>query len=226
MLGLDWIGSHSVPVTRIGLDQDRCLVDLDWTGSCQTNPFHTLADSCRLLSQAWTFMPSHRSSTLPAVWHRNFLTARRAETMRDKMRLLPKPPRHTHPCVIYPTSLIGLWRTAGIERVQCDVVYFHCIDSSRKRILKFELWGQPADLAGFIRNLLEQSRNMAHNWDKGCCPGSKALSLLSLSLLLLLAYYRWKVVVYFYRWLVLPNRDCKSINFWCWLMLLYISAQW
>ena len=40
--GLDWTGLTSDPLSRTGLDQDRRLTDLDWTGFIQTNPFHTL----------------------------------------------------------------------------------------------------------------------------------------------------------------------------------------
>ena len=42
MLQLDWVDSKLVLVTRIGLDQNHRLMDLDWIGLCQTKFYHTL----------------------------------------------------------------------------------------------------------------------------------------------------------------------------------------
>ena len=53
-IGLDWIGLASGPLSRIGLDRDHWLTDLDRIAFFQMNPFHTLAreqNPCRL---PWT----------------------------------------------------------------------------------------------------------------------------------------------------------------------------
>ena len=43
--GLDWTGLSFWVISWTGLDQDPRIVDLDWTGSYQLNPFHTLTDT-------------------------------------------------------------------------------------------------------------------------------------------------------------------------------------